>query len=501
MNRLLLRFHNLPVRHQLIAGIALIHALLMTLMVIDLTAGQRDFLRHHSEENASRIAETLAVGSVSWVMANDVAGLQEVIQSVGRDQEVRYAMLLSPEGRVLAHSNSTNVGAYLQDAISLGLLANLPALKILVASDDLVDVAAPVMAGKRFLGWARVGIGQERIAANLRQVRLKGAIFILFAIATGSFFAVLMANGLTRGVSRLVSAIEKVRGGQRGFRLDFQRKDEIGRLGDDFNLMLAALEKNEAEIRELNMSLEQRVHDRTSELESANKELESFSYSVSHDLRAPLRAVSGFAQILARRHRASLDEEGRHYLDNVVSASERMGTLIEDLLHYSRTGRGAVRAVPVPLKPIVEQLASTFGERIAAAGALFEVLEPLATPLGDATLVGQILSNLVDNALTYCRRDGTPQVTLSSVREGARVILRVADNGIGIAAEYHEKIFQVFQRLHSEDEYPGTGIGLAVVAKAVRLMEGEVSIESSPGQGSSFIVRLPAASEQGGQHE
>lgn len=234
------------------------------------------------------------------------------------------------------------------------------------------------------------------------------------------------------------------------------------------------------------------------QLTAANRELEAFTYSVSHDLRAPLRAISSFAQILHKDSRESLGEEGGRCLDRIIATSARMATLIEDLLLYARTACAPEGAVPVPLAPLIQHLTTIFGERIASAGAQFEILEPLATPLGDPTLVGQILNNLVDNALTYRCAQGTPQVRVTSKRIGGHVVIQVADNGIGIEPEYHEKIFQVFQRLHSRDEYPGTGLGLAIVAKAVRVMEGDVSVESAPGRGSTFTVRLPAAPVQAG---
>ncbi len=250
------------------------------------------------------------------------------------------------------------------------------------------------------------------------------------------------------------------------------------------------------DIQSLNEALEQRVIERTAELKLANRELESFTSSVSHDLRAPLRAINGFARILARRcHRDRLDADGRHYLDNVVEAGQRMETLVEDLLKYSRTGQGAVRAQPVALAPIVAELNAIFGERIAAVGAIVQVREPLATPLGDPTLIGQILKNLLDNALLYHCREGHPRIDLEARREGERVVILVSDNGIGIDPNDHEKIFRIFQRLHGQEDYPGTGIGLAIVVKATQFMGGEIGVESIPGQGSRFKVSLPAGAE------
>ncbi len=241
--------------------------------------------------------------------------------------------------------------------------------------------------------------------------------------------------------------------------------------------------------------LEQRVAERTAQLYAANKELESFSYSVSHDLRAPLRAISGFASIVSRRHRAALNEEGQHYIDNVVQASERMGQLIDDLLQYSRLGRQGARHDPIALRDVLAPLASDLAGRLQEIGGALTIADNLPTVLGDRTLLGQIFTNLLENAVTYRKADMPAQIAVSWQPDGADALIRVRDDGIGIPAEYHEKIFAVFQRLHSEDEYPGTGIGLATVKKSVELLGGKVWVESVVGEGSTFCVKLPMAQE------
>jgi signal transduction histidine kinase len=234
---------------------------------------------------------------------------------------------------------------------------------------------------------------------------------------------------------------------------------------------------------------------RTQQLEVANRELESFSYSVSHDLRAPLRAVHGFAEILSRRQRTRLDEQGQHYLDNILRASANMGMLIDDLLTFSRLGRSAVKLRSTDTGALIEQILRTSSLRINELRAQINVPSGLPTVMGDLTLLGQIFSNLIDNALTYSHRDVAPNVGISVNEAGDAWIFAVSDNGIGIAPEQFEKIFQPFQRLHSYDQYPGTGIGLALVKKAAELLGGKVWVASSPGKGSTFYFTLPKATD------
>lgn len=238
------------------------------------------------------------------------------------------------------------------------------------------------------------------------------------------------------------------------------------------------------------VELEERVRERTAQLQTANKDLESFSYSVSHDLRAPLRAISGFSEIIIRRHRASLNEEVQHYMDNITQASERMGHLIDDLLNYSRLGRAGVRRETVSLAGVFAELAKDLQGHLDKLHGAINIVAGLPDIIGDRTLLNRIFTNLLENAVTYCKADVPPQIEVGCQIEGNHVIVSVKDNGIGIPPEYQDKIFDIFQRLRPEEEYPGTGIGLATVKKSAALLGGEVWVESEVGVGSTFVVRL-----------
>ena len=241
------------------------------------------------------------------------------------------------------------------------------------------------------------------------------------------------------------------------------------------------------EIRKLNEDLRRRA----ARLEAANAELRSFSYSVSHDLRAPLRAIHGFANLFARRYRNQLDEEGRRYIDLIIEAGERMDQFINDLLSYARLGRKAVTLRPTPLGDVFERVVHTLTPQIEETGAHITLPPGLPLVLGDATLLNQILLNLLANALTYHRQGVAPEITVQCETTSNAVIVHVSDNGLGIPEAFQKQIFQVFQRLHSQQDYPGTGIGLAIVKKAVEMMNGSVTVRSEEGTGSTFTIRLP----------
>ena len=245
------------------------------------------------------------------------------------------------------------------------------------------------------------------------------------------------------------------------------------------------------ELKMLNAELELKVKQRTAQLESANKELESFSYSISHDLRAPLRAIYGFSQILAGRHREYLNEEGKQYMDYIVESSIRMEQLINDLLNYSRLGRKTVEIRPVSLKKITDAIFDDFKPQIDEIGGKFKLTDAPPVISSDESLLIQIFSNLVGNAIKYRRTDIDLLIDISFETIQDAVLIKVADNGIGIPMEHCEKIFNVFQRLHGEDKYPGTGIGLANVKKAVSMLDGTIYVESTVGKGSTFIMEFP----------
>jgi signal transduction histidine kinase len=240
---------------------------------------------------------------------------------------------------------------------------------------------------------------------------------------------------------------------------------------------------------ELLGSLERRVAERTAKLEALNIELEAFSYSVSHDLRAPLRALEGYSRILCDDYGQAMPDEARHYAERIAKNAEKMDRLTRDVLALSRLTRTDMRMEALDLDLIVADVIDQYPDLTAAVGQI-EHRAPLGMIWGHAPSLTQCFSNLLQNALKFVPAGRTPRIVVSSERVGDRVRVSVEDNGIGIDPAHHERIFGIFERASSAT-VPGTGIGLAIAKKAVERMDGKIGVESSPGVGSRFWIELP----------
>lgn len=252
---------------------------------------------------------------------------------------------------------------------------------------------------------------------------------------------------------------------------------------------IVKLEKAENEILLLNTALEQRVAERTAQLEAVNRELEAFSYSVSHDLRTPLRGIDGFSQALAEDYGAHLDEVGHDYLKRIRHAAQRMGVLIDDLLQLARVTRTEMKRVPIDLSNLAREAIADLHKHKGCSEDLFDVQAGLATA-GDPALLRIVMENLLDNAWKYSSKVAQAKVQFGCMDENGKTVFFVRDNGVGFDMAYVGKLFGAFQRLHRAEEFPGTGVGLATVKRIVHRHGGEIWAEGMPGQGAIFRFTL-----------
>ncbi|HEX7261763.1 MAG TPA: ATP-binding protein, partial [Luteolibacter sp.] len=260
---------------------------------------------------------------------------------------------------------------------------------------------------------------------------------------------------------------------------------------------ITARRQGELEIRRLNAELEQRVLDRTRKLEAANRELEAFSYSVSHDLRAPLRALDGFSEILLLDYNDRLDDEGRGYLAHIRSAAKRMDQLIVALLQLGRVTRGELRFETFDFSSLARSVADELQES-APERAVDWVIEPDLAACGDPGMLQALLRNLLGNAWKYTSKNATARIEFGSRDEGGVRTWYVRDDGAGFDPAYSERLFEPFRRLHSSTEFEGLGVGLATVQRIIARHGGTIRAEGSPGKGATFYFTLAADASSSG---
>jgi light-regulated signal transduction histidine kinase (bacteriophytochrome) len=309
--------------------------------------------------------------------------------------------------------------------------------------------------------------------------------------------AFVLEISVIRPLSRLAGDARQVADGDFAHHVDPGGPQEVRATGTDVNRMrerilaeLSAARVAHANLEVAHASLEARTED----LQRSNAELEQFAYVASHDLQEPLRKVASFCQLLQRRYAGRLDEKADQYIEHAVDGAKRMQQLINDLLAFSRVGRTAQQREQVACGMLLAQAWENLGPAVRASHATIEVDGHLPTVLGETSLLTAVFQNLLSNALKFAGAEA-PRISVSARRDGDHWLFSVTDNGIGIPAEYAERIFVIFQRLHDKAAYPGTGIGLAMCRKIIEYHGGRIWLDTAVTSGARFCFTLPMRPE------
>lgn len=471
------------IRRRLVVSIAVVHAVLMTLFVADLIHRQLVFLKGQSHTRAVGLARVIAVNSVSWVLADDVRGLSEVVRSLRSHPHLMYAMVVDPRGQVLAHTDRDRIGYYVSDPLSMDILSGPPALRTVVESTRMVEVATPVMAQNRVIGWARVALDQQEEIANIHSTMVEGIFYILSAIVVGTVCALWISRRLTNDFLQLGEAVDQMRKGKREIKSLDQPAQEIARVEQAFVAMAETIWRREDELRHT-----------ISQLAASNTDLERFAYIASHDLQEPLRTVVGFAQLLEKRYKGKLDADADQFIEFIVEGGKRMSMQIQGLLDFSRIDAKGQAFKNLDLEPVVQGALDNLADAIRQSGAEITV-GPMPRVHGDDIQLMLLVQNILSNAIKFRKPDEVPRIRVEAAQHDGMAEIRISDNGIGIDPSRADEIFMIFRRLHKSSQYSGRGIGLAICRRIVERHGGRILAEPQPEGGTCFVCTLPLAIE------
>jgi signal transduction histidine kinase len=439
--------------------------------------------------NLSAQAEIIGSNSVSALTFNDPQAANNTLAALRTVPDIISAGIISADGQLFAH--------YAKDPSTVGV-DPFPAIlhkQTYTFTDDQVLLSHPIV----FQG-AQLGTVYIRSDLNERAVRLKRYVTIAAAILLLSLLAALLVSSIFRravaepivelaAVARTVS-LERdysVRARPTGTR------DEVAVLIDAFNDMLSQIQRRDNELQEAHAELERRVEERTRQLVAANRELEAFSYSVSHDLRGPLEVINGFSHILLVEQGLRIDPSARDYVQQIGLATQRMAELIDDLLNLSRVSTVGMHRERVDLAVIARSVADQLCRREPARKVEF-ILHQCPVIDGDSRLLRIVLENLLRNAWKYTSNRELARIEFGCEERLGHPAFYLRDNGAGFDPALADRLFKPFQRLHATSEFPGTGIGLATVQRIVTRHGGELWAEGVINQGATFYFTIGAGS-------
>jgi signal transduction histidine kinase len=472
-----LSLENAPIRQKMTSIVLLTCGAVVLLTCVAFFAYEFVNFRSTTVQQLSTLGSIIGTNSTAALAFDNPGDAEETLAALRAERHITAAALYTSSGRLFAR--------YPADLPTTAFPVTPAADGYRFSSSELAFYQ-PVNLADRRLGTLYLTSDLQGIFSRIQLYLVVAALVVASACVMAFLLSRLLERHIAGPVMRLAETATAI-AHQRDFSLRVPKtsEDEVGLLTDAFNQMLG-------KIHELNQDLEQRVVDRTARLEAVNKELEAFSYSVSHDLRAPLRHIDGFAGLLAKQAGNSLDEKSRRYVTVISESARKMGRLIDDLLTFSRMNRGELTPIDIDLNPLVSEVIRESGERRPEIS--WEVAE-LPRVQADATMLRQVWVNLIENAVKYTSRVERPRIEIGAKvdAEHGEAIFHVRDNGAGFDMKYADKLFGVFQRLHTEAEFEGTGIGLANVRRIVSRHGGRTWATGEVGVGASFYFSLPVS--------
>ncbi|MGZ3744591.1 MAG: ATP-binding protein [Pseudobdellovibrionaceae bacterium] len=473
MSAFLKLIKNLSIRTHLIVGVTLVHALLMSGFVFDRIVQEEQVLNQQVNETTFSIAKALAVSSSSWVISRDIAGLDELIQAHKHFSNLNYAFIVTPEGKVLAHTDSRHIGEYINDLKGVHLLKAAPQVSLVYSDEKMVDYAAPIVVQNKLIGWARVALNRDEINRRIIDVMIKGIFYSLFAVSLGGLMAWGISHLLTSQLEALAKVADSIRKGNHALRANEDSTNEVGRLAAGFNQMMTALNESKQKLIQ----------------SEKMASLGEMAAGIAHEINNPLSIIIGKSERFKRPSENLSPEKSKAEFEKLYLTAKRIDKIVKSLVRFSRSAELDPHE-NVNLNDVLSESLSLCSEglknrsinlQIDAAEKVHLVCQPVQ--------LSQVFINLINNAADAIQNEPEKwiRIEFKTVNKN-KVLISFTDSGPGIPESIASKIMQPFYT--TKEVGKGTGLGLSISKSIIEEHGGHFYLDKNS-QNTCFKIELP----------